>query len=170
MSESPACPCRLHHPLGDEAEWDDNDRNLVSDIQNRGWSVCIIADDAHPTWAFSVGMWHTFRTPEVAMFGLGAQDMGRWINVIGERIRLGHRFQLDKPEDGVLKDFPVMLRLADDSWYQEFFGYGLWFYQSWFPLAQVIWPDRQGKFPWEEGSGELCRTQPPLWVGQDTIR
>jgi|SRR5579859_922220 len=170
MSEPPPCRCRLHKSLGDEAGWDDNDRNLVSDVRSRGWSVCIISDgQPHPAWAFSVGIWHTFRKPELAMFSLGPQDMGMWINLIGEQIRFGRTFDLDEPASGVLNGFPVRLRLADESWYRGFFGYGLWFYQDLFPLAQVIWPDRQGKFPWEPGSGELCRTQPPLWVARSSI-
>ncbi|MFN2506583.1 MAG: DUF4262 domain-containing protein [Acidimicrobiales bacterium] len=30
----------------------------------------ITQHDDLPGWAFTVGLWHTFRAPEVAMFGL----------------------------------------------------------------------------------------------------
>lgn len=167
MTDVPPCTCRLHGSGRDDAGFDDNDRNLVSDVEERGWSVCIIGDAPdQPAWAFSVGMWHTLRTPDLAMFGLRPLDMGKWINLAGEQIRLGRRFGLDKPQDGILNGFPVELRLADGSWYGDLFGYGLWFYQGWFPLAQIIWPDRQGLFPWEPGCGERCRNQPALWTPQ----
>jgi hypothetical protein len=166
MSEPPPCTCRVHEPFGDEATWDENDRNLMSDVQDAGWSVCIIGD-GDPPWAYSVGMWHTLRRPDVVIFGLRPPDMGKWINLTGELTRIGRRFPLDQKSHGILNGFPVEFRLADQSWYKDLFGYGMWFYKGWFPVAQMVWPDRNGVFPWEPGCGESCRTrQPQLWAPQ----
>ncbi len=165
MREPPPCSCRIEDPEGTGADVD-NDRRLISDVRERGWSVCVVADAPdQPAWAYSVGLWHTFRVPDLAMFGLLPLDMGKWINLVGELIRTGAKFRLDEPVHGILSGFPMLWRLAEESWYPQLFGYGTWFYQGWFPVAQMIWPDRQGKFPWEDGCGERCRTmQPMIWA------
>ena len=50
---------------------DDNDRKLLQDVAEVGWHVVLIAEEAGtPGWAFSVGLYHTFRHPEVVVFGL----------------------------------------------------------------------------------------------------
>lgn len=55
------------------------------------------------------------------------------------------------------------------SWYVDLFGYALWFAQGPpLPFLQLIWPDRDGRFPWNESSGHRCRVdQPQLWIPHD---
>ena len=59
----------------------------------------------------------------------------------------------DRGEDfivlGILEGYPVRLRevRSPDS-YREHVGYALWFNQGYdFALQQVLWPDRDGRFP-----------------------
>ena len=161
----PACECRIHNPVGDDAEWTDGDRKLMSDVTGYGWhNVGITPRPGQPSWVFSVGVWHTLRFPEVAMFGLQMTDMGMWINAIGEQVRAGRPPEPGVPVVGVIEGFPVELRPVHQSWYRDLLGYGMWFYRAWFPVLQIVWPDRNGLFPWDEGAGERCRRdQPVLW-------
>lgn len=47
--------------------------------------------------------------------------------------------------------------------YAEHVGCALWFYDgTWFPLLQLVWPDRQGRFPDEAGFDESFRKGQPL--------
>jgi hypothetical protein len=48
--------------------------------------------------------------------------------------------------------------------YDEYLGYANWFYQtSSFPALQCVWPDKQGRFPWQAGFPTgLARLQPVL--------
>jgi hypothetical protein len=86
FGDLPACTCRLHSRDNDTG-WDEGDRKLVSDVQGHGWHlVGIPPRPGQPSWVFSVGLWHTFRTPEVAMFGLQMSDMGVWINRVGDQM------------------------------------------------------------------------------------
>jgi hypothetical protein len=161
----PPCACRIHAPVGDEAAWTADDRKLVADVEGHGWHlVGINPQPGQPSWVFSVGLWHTFRSPELSMFGLRMMDMGQWINRAGEQVREGRPPQPDEVREGVLEGFSIQWRPAHESWYHDLFGYGLWFYQGWFPVLQMVWPDRHGLFPWEEGCGDRCRLdQPVLW-------
>jgi hypothetical protein len=64
------CVCRLCRPLEHEA-LDAGDRKLLDDVEQYGWHVVKIMGDAEvPEYAFTVGVQHTVRSPEFAMFGL----------------------------------------------------------------------------------------------------
>uniref|UniRef100_UPI001891D687 DUF4262 domain-containing protein n=1 Tax=Catenulispora pinisilvae TaxID=2705253 RepID=UPI001891D687 len=55
------------------------------------------------------------------------------------------------------------------TWYPAMFGAGLDYFQTppW-PMLQAVWPDRAGRFPWEEGADPEKRDQQPfLWLARD---
>lgn len=149
---------------------DEYDRNTVWHVQEYGWSVVGVADEHElPGWAYSVGMWHSMRSPEVCIFGLRVRDMQVWVNAIGAQIRAGQPLRVGERRMGVLDGFPVWLRPVDPTWYPDMFGMVMHFYQRPpVPVLQMIWPDREGRFPWEPDAGERCRTaQPRLWLPKD---
>ncbi|WP_425338520.1 DUF4262 domain-containing protein [Kitasatospora phosalacinea] len=48
----------------------------------------------------------------------------------------------------------------------SFFGADVDFYQQLpLPVTQMFWPDKQGRFPWDEGVDRTCRTAQPLLRG-----
>jgi hypothetical protein len=50
----------------------------------------VAADDEVPTgWAYSIGLWHTLRSPEICVFGLAVDTMMSLINEAGEAVRNG---------------------------------------------------------------------------------
>lgn len=164
------CHCVIHEPPSDRSGWDEGDRKLVADVRRHGWGVLgIDAGDSLPGWAFTAGLWHAFGCPEVAMFGLRFPDMQAWLNDVGEQIRAGNRLRPNELRAGVLPNFSVTCRPVHDSWYRELFGWALWFTQRPpLPIVQVVWPDSEGRFPWDQGCGERCRfDQPQLWLPKD---
>jgi uncharacterized protein DUF4262 len=41
--------------------------------------------------------------------------------------------------------------------------YALWFYEDDpFPLMQCFWPDKEGRFPWDDGCDDYVRNAQPL--------
>ncbi|GAB3280094.1 hypothetical protein GCM10027589_06960 [Actinocorallia lasiicapitis] len=102
-------------------------------MREHGWSVVGVREE--PAWAFTVGLWHSFGVPELAMFGLPVTDL---------------QFVLDEvagARDGAL---PVERRTVDEDW-RGLFGWLDGFYGRAVPVTQVRWP----------GGDEL---QPELWV------
>jgi hypothetical protein len=147
--------------------WRDNTARLIVD---HGCSVVgISSGDDVPAWAFTVGLWHTLGSPEIAMFGLRLPDMQTWLNRLGEQIRSGRPLVPGQPREGVLNGFPLEFRPVHDSWYPRLFGSALNFYQRPpLPIVQAIWPDRSGLFPWQDDSGDNCRAdQPCSWVAYE---
>src|SRR5262245_6980667 len=131
---------------------DDSDRKLLGDIARVGWHIVgIEADDEGPGYAFSVGLYHTYSHPEIIIFGLKNETAAQLINVIGYQVKGGTRFE-DGESDAVAEGFPVTFKTVPVTAYREYVGYALWFYRSFdFPLLQCVWPDKAGRFAWDDG-------------------
>jgi hypothetical protein len=58
----------------------------------------------------------------------------------------------------------VKLRpVRDPASYREHVGYARWFYRGdEFPLLQLVWPDKAGRFPGEPGANPALARQQPL--------
>jgi hypothetical protein len=146
------------------------ERNMAWQVQEHGWSVVAVAAEHElPGWAYSVGIAHTSGAPEVCMFGLRGRDMHVWLNAVGQQVRAGQPLRMDEERLGVLDGFPVVVRPVHPSWCAELFALALDFYRGSPPrMAQLIWPDRHGVFPWQPGAGQRCRShQPWLWLPRD---
>ena len=118
-----------------------------------------------PDWAYSIGLWHSLRSPEVCLAGVPANTAIRLVNIIAGQIRDGMALIPDQRRDDVINGYPVAIRPVHPSWYPVLFGAGLDFarQQPW-PMVQAFWPDRSGCFPWEDGFDEALREhQPLLW-------
>jgi len=155
-------------PLAEDS-WDERDRNIAEKIRRFGWNVNGVSGGSMPEWAYSIGIWHTLRGPEVCVFGLPARTAMSIINVVGGMIRDGARLPDGQRRDDVLNGYDVVLRVVRPRWYRRFFGAGIDFYQRPpMPMMQVCWPDREGRCPWEPDADEWCRqSQPLLWLEPD---
>ncbi|WP_055589806.1 DUF4262 domain-containing protein [Peterkaempfera griseoplana] len=167
----PDCGCLLCDSAADETAWDARDSRIAANIREYGWNVNGVAGGDLPgDWSYSIGLWHTLRSPEVSIFGIPSQTGMRIVNVLAGRIRHGHPLEPDQRRGDVLGGgFPVAIRPVHPSWYPSFFGAGVDFHQRPpLPITQMFWPDRQGRFPWDDGVEETCRaTQPLLWTPRE---
>jgi hypothetical protein len=166
------CHCRIDEPVADqESSFDVGDRKVMSDIKEFGWHIVAIPDEPRSSgWVFSVGMWHTLGSPELAVFGMEGGHAATVINEVGAHVRAGRLMGPDVVFDDVLADGRlVTFRAADDSWYKPMFGYAIWFgRRPPLPVAQVVWADPHGRFPWDAGVDEdYLVQQPSLWIPAD---
>jgi Domain of unknown function (DUF4262) len=128
-------------------------RIITGQIDRIGWAVQgVPGDEQWPSWAYSIGLWHTFRVPELALFGLSLPNMAAIINALGRRIADGGTIAADDRIEGVCP-CTFAIRPVHDSWRatslfavsDSIYGYLRPTYQ------QIIWPDRRGGLPWEPG-------------------
>lgn len=145
----------------------DNDRKLLSDVRKYGWhTVGILGDDEGPSYLFTVGLFHTFQHPELCIFGLSSiEAMGQILNDAGDMIRKKHAFQNDETNSGLMDGYSCQFKRVNSEHLDDYFGYARWFYEGKdFPMLQCFWPDKEHKFPWDEGfSEELQSFQPRLF-------
>jgi hypothetical protein len=150
---------------------DEHDRKLLADVERHGWHVVGVEEDEEgPAFAYSIGLYHSFGHPEVILLGLPVRVMHRIINVIGEEVRRGERFEHLDESGEVLEGYNVAFRTVERRHYREYFGYARWFYRGdGFPALQCVWPDSEHRYPWHpEFNATLAPRQPLL--SDDTSR
>ncbi len=132
-------------------------KSLRAGIKQHGWLVIGIAD-ARPPFAYTVGLWGAYQHPEIILVGPYPPEQGKAIlNIIGDRVKAGERLEVGRPYDGIIEHKLQMAQLqmvfleVDQQILHEYFGAALAHYNCRFPALQAVWPDPQGRFPWEQG-------------------
>lgn len=136
MDEEPRPPCGCRLCARSDEELDEHDRKLLADVERHGWHVVLIpSQDNIPGWAFTVGLTHSFGTPEQAMFGLSTDVMHTCLNILGEVARENGRMEPGERNPDVLTGYDVELRAVDPAWHAALFGYAQWFYRPQTPRS-----------------------------------
>jgi hypothetical protein len=143
---------------------------VAATVDEHGWAISgRYASERVPAWAYSVGMWLSCQAPELVICGLPVQNAASLINAIGVRIADGEQFA---PGDELEDVCPAQLafRPIDPSWREtglleisdEFYG------MVRPPYLQVVWSDKQGRFPWDARfQPAFDRLQPLLYLPRD---
>ena len=137
---------------------DEHDRKLLSDVMSYGWHVpYILEDESGPGYAFSVGLYLKFGHPEILVMGLPQPVAHKFINLVAGHVASGRVFRPRESTEDLAQGFACSFIPILVDHYQEYLGYDLWFYRSLkqpFPALQLVWPDKQGRLPWESGYDE----------------
>jgi hypothetical protein len=161
------CHCLLCDPVEALTE---RQALVTAHVRTHGWHVTgVRAEQAAPGWAYSVGLWHSYRSPEVSVFGLPTQICLDIVNNVGDLVRDGAELRVNQRLGEVVDDYDLALRKVRGTWFEDLFGQALGFYRTPpLPILQLVWPDRAGLFPWDEGTDQACRErQPQLWLPYD---
>jgi len=166
MPTGPApCHCVVCQDISD---LDSRTQSSIDVIHQHGWQVTgIPADGQGPGWAYTIGLWHSHRMPELAMFGLDIRSMQTVLNDLGQGGVAGQPLEAEQQRNDVA-NVPVVLKSIDYRWYKAFFGTAIGYYRKPpFPFLQVVWPNRDGVFPWQPGGEDLLARQPRLDLPPD---
>jgi hypothetical protein len=139
---------------------------IVADVKEYGWHVLNVFGPEGPKFSYTIGLYLSFGHPELLVAGLPPEKAMPIVNLIGERVAKGEAFASGTVSTEILRNLPVSFRAVDPAHYPEWIGLGLWFYRSLrpgeLPLLQIVWPDREGRFPWDEGFDESLRAFQPV--------
>lgn len=126
---------------------------INKEISQYGLSVIALeATDYLPSYAHSIGLGAQYQHPEIIIFGLPATMMQGILNEIGAMIKNGERIETDKNYDQFFENGLATFVAVDERNLGDYFGYAIDFYQGTaFSALQLIWTDRNYKFPWDEG-------------------
>ena len=130
---------------------DDDDRQVLRDVVESGCHVVgVLADQQGPAFAYSIGLFHNYDHPEILLFGLDHTIMQQLINRMRDEIQEGARYVSHSRYDSIIQGFSCEFLTVHSTRYRDLFGYAIWFYAGTdFPALQCVWPDRNGKFPWQ---------------------
>jgi hypothetical protein len=146
-----------------DAGLDEEDVKFLQILEKSGWFVTKVgAGDGEPAFAYSIGFYENFHHPEIILFGLDLDVMHRLINDAGARIREGQKFEDGQKYGDLLPSYPCAFRRVNPAHYHGLLHYAIWYYESsHFPVLQLVWPDKDGLFPWDVGFDERFRNDQP---------
>jgi len=143
------------------------------DVELYGWHVVMIQGDEEPGFLFTIGLWQSYRHPEIILFAPSEDpsDMAGRIQPVAESVSEGAVFETGTVHEKLFGRFAGSFRTVELPWYPWFLGTAMAFYGGTdFPVLQLFWPDREGTFPWERGfSAELHPFQPFLFETTATL-
>jgi hypothetical protein len=146
---------------------DDGERKVLEDIAKYGWHcLSILEEDGKPPWAFTIGLFQTWEHPELIVFGLKNNVAHQILNIVAEGLAENRRIDLARPTDDLLQNGSCVFIEVPRSEYREHVGFARWYYEGDnFPLYQVVWPSREGYFPWNARARDGFRSWQPV-LGQ----
>ena len=123
---------------------DSFDEKLLSDVREYGWH-CVVVEQA--AVAYTVGLWHTYDHPELALTGPWKHAHG----ILAAAVALvdeGARLEVDDESDEVLEGYPVRFGPVSDERRVALLTYADWLAgRRPFAALQLILPDAGGRFP-----------------------
>jgi hypothetical protein len=146
----------------------DYDKNLLKQIEELGWhNLHVGEENGLPSFSFSLGHFYKSNHPEIIIIGLPPETANQLLNIAVVKV-VGAKDKIEPYRK--YKDFTEGLSVAfvpvNLEHYGEYLGYANWFYGSMkkpYPALQMVWPDREGKYPWEKGYDErFLQIQPIL--------
>ena len=134
-------------------------------IEKFGLQVIMVSSENYnPSFAYSVGLTETFNHPEIVCFGLPSDLAHSIINDVVEIIKQTEAIKIEKEYDNIFKDSRAAFLKVDQRNIEDYFGVALEYYpDKKIEALQLIWTDRNDKFPWEENfEDEFIYRQPLL--------
>jgi hypothetical protein len=141
------------------------DRKLLDDVDEFGVHIVHVPDDEEgPGYSFTIGLWHTFEQPEIVVFGMPEDVAHDLLNSLADDAAENKKFVADSRHDEVLVGYPVRFLAVPAERYAEYLGAAVWAYEGTaFPCVQLVWPDKQGRWPWDAGTRDgFAASQPVL--------
>jgi hypothetical protein len=132
---------------------------VVAAIDRRGWAVRqvpagVVGDQP---FAYTVGLFSSYRHPELITFGAREQVLRYLLDVAGKRIRKGARAPLGQPVDWTRRLFrrgyPIQFReVRDPASYACYLRAAIRHHgPGQVPLLQLVWSDEERRFPGDPG-------------------
>jgi hypothetical protein len=143
---------------------DDPERIVLSNIAEYGWHcVNVVEDDGHPPWSFTIGLYETWQHPEFIVIGRSRATSHEILKTLADDIELNDPPNLTNPDGHVLLGMKCQFLEVNPRYYSDYVGFALWFYRKrHFPLYQIIWPDRDGLYPWDAAAPKPFKEWQPV--------
>lgn len=135
-----------------DTELDPRQKKCVQDIEEFGCHIIQVSGEDHPNWSYSIGLHERFRHPEVIVCGLKQDVAGYVINEVKSWVANGAVLEIGKEYLGLLEGVNCQFGEVQREWIWHLMGWDVWFYDRRpFSAIQCIYPDHNGKWPWDEG-------------------
>lgn len=140
----------------------------MSDVATHGWHVInVLPELDSPAFSYSIGMFATLEHPEVIIIGLSSSSAHGIINGLGDQVREGKRFAAGNVYDDLLEGYKATFRVVPAAQFRNYLGYARWYYEGDdFAALQLVYPDSQGRWPWDPAATADFRQSQPVIVDE----
>jgi hypothetical protein len=138
---------------------------IIKNVAEYGYHLALVEENGYlPNFVYSIGLYKVFNHAELICFGLPTNTMESILNHAGQLIMHGELLIPDKLYAGFLEGYDVQFIKANKEYYRHYVGYAGWFYDMTydFPLLQLVWPDKQHNFPWQNEFNPDWKFKQPL--------
>lgn len=135
-----------------------------TNITKYGLQVIMVnGSDYSPSFVYSIGLFETYKQPEIICFGLPEKLGHEIINDVADLMKSGENIKTYTNYDNIFKDSRSEFLPVDDRNIGDYFGAALNYYATTkFPAFQLVWTDRNDKFPWEDNFEDKFLYDQPL--------
>jgi hypothetical protein len=129
---------------------DDLDKIVVNNISEFGWHcVNVIEDDNHPPWSYTIGLYETWEHPELIIVGGSRATSHAMLKTLADDIEMNCQPDLADANCHLLLGMKCRFVEVWTRYYSDYVGFALWYYRKRkFPMYQIVWPNRDGLYPW----------------------
>ncbi len=133
-------------------------------IEKYGLQVIMVDSSSYlPSFAYSIGLWEKYKHPEIICFGLPRDLSHAILNDVADLVKEGDNLTPNKTYLNIFKDSKAEFLKVDQENINDYFKVTIKHYNSdLFPALQLIWTDRNDKFPWEKDFEEEFLYDQPL--------
>ena len=146
----------------DASGFDDSEKNFVAKIRKHGWfDTQVLGDEQGPGFSYTTGFLLQ-GSPEFITFSMKRDITHDVYWDLFRDAQSGRGFQAGVRSIGVFANLPVYFFNVAERHQREYLGWSRWFYGTEIvPTLHLVWPDRDGVFPWEDGFDETFRIDQP---------
>lgn len=140
------------------------DRVLLADIEKNGIQIVFDEDEeAQSSRAFTIGLWHTQKQPEIVVLGLPEELAERVLELVIDDIEDGVFCAAEQKREGIVHGYPVWFGKVTADQVRALLpeiahAYG----SADVPVLQLVYPDKQGRWPWDADVREGFRDAQPV--------
>ncbi len=139
-------------------------KKLNTDIEKYGWTIIALdATDYLPSFAYTIGLWKNYQHPEIIVFGLPVGMLHTVLNEAGAIIKSGNKLEQEKLYNDFFENGNTCFIPVDERNFRDYINYATELNgASAFPAFEMIWTDKNLKFPWEENFDAELKFRQPL--------
>ena len=143
---------------------DDLEKIVVANVNEFGWHcVNVIEDNDHPCWSYTIGLYETWQHPELIIIGRSRATSQGILKTLADDIELNDPPNLTNPDGHLLLGMKCHFVEVNPRYYSDYVGFALWFYRKrQFPLYQIVWPNSDALYPWDETAPNAFKEWQPL--------
>ena len=152
----------------------DYERKLVANIAKYGWQCTSVRSPEDDTdsvnFSYTIGLNSSYGQPEFIIFGLPVETAHSILSLVADAAASGKPIDVSQPSSTLIKNYEVVFVPVPRDQFSEYLGSVIWWEQGKdFAAVQIIWPDKNGLFPWHLNAPESFKmSQPILGIYKDT--